>query len=168
MCGKRWCHNNNNGYFQTPILSNAKRFTRSWRRWGGGEGVTKIITHVSLRLSIIIHQYIDVQSHLLHTHSLSLSPPHTHTHTHTILRANQADTSLSDSWRLKRGFKSRLEGVDSCISNVQWQWVPDRRTKVGEHDHLLPCFYWVESWGGGCQHWSKEIGKEYRCRKSER
>ena len=55
---------------------------------GGGDGVTKIIyINVSLILYIIIHQYIDAQSHLLHTlslsHSLSLSPSHPHTHSHT-------------------------------------------------------------------------------------
>ena len=77
----------------------------------GGGGNKNNYTNVSLRLCIIIHRYIDAQSHLLHTHthtlslSLSLSlplslplplNPHTRTHhtAHTHLhRANQADMS---------------------------------------------------------------------------
>ena len=64
----------------------------------GGQGNKNNYTNVSLRLCITIHQYIDAQSHLLHTlslpFSLSLSihtytrTPHTHLH-----RANQADMS---------------------------------------------------------------------------
>ena len=52
---------------------------------GGGQGNKNNDTNSYLRLYIIIHQYIDAQSHLLHTHSLpvSLSPSHPHTHTHT-------------------------------------------------------------------------------------
>ena len=64
---------------------------------GKGAGLQNNYTNVSLRLYIIIHRYINAQSHPLHTlsHSLllSLSPslslplkPHTHTHTtHTHL-----------------------------------------------------------------------------------
>ena len=50
----------------------------------GGRGNKSDYTNVFLRLRIITHQYIDAQSHLLHTHSLSpsLSSFHTHTHTH--------------------------------------------------------------------------------------
>ena len=39
-------NNNNNGYFQTPILKSFKSFTRSWKR--REDGVTKIITQVFL------------------------------------------------------------------------------------------------------------------------
>ena len=69
---------------------------------GGGTGLQNDYTNVSLRLYIIIHQYINAQSHPLHTlspPSLSLPlNPHTHTHTHTtphthLHRANQADMS---------------------------------------------------------------------------
>ena len=54
-------------------------------------------TNVSLRLCINIHQYIDAQSHLLHTLPLSLSLPlshslsHTHTHTHTQTMKGRGD-----------------------------------------------------------------------------
>ena len=55
---------------------------------GRGRGNKNDYLNASLRLSIIIHQYIDSQSHLFHTFSLplslSLSSTHiTHTHTHT-------------------------------------------------------------------------------------
>ena len=51
----------------------------------GERGNKKKYKNVSLRLCIIIHEYIDAQSRLLHTLSLTLSLPliHTHTHTHT-------------------------------------------------------------------------------------
>ena len=63
----------------------------------GGRGNKNNYKHVSVGLCTIKHQYIDAQSHLLHTHTLSLSPSlslssthththahaHTHTHTHT-------------------------------------------------------------------------------------
>ena len=61
-----------------------------------GEGVrgnNNNYTNVSLRLCINVYQYIDAQSHLLHTLSLPLflppspspshTPTHTPTHTHT-------------------------------------------------------------------------------------
>ena len=64
---------------------------------GGGRGNRNNYTNVSLRPCTIIYQYIDAQSHLLHTHSLSLSlPPLSLSHTHTtphLHRANQADMS---------------------------------------------------------------------------
>ena len=90
-----------------------------------GGGYQNNYTNVSLRLYIIIHRYIDAQSHLLLTLSLlsSLSLSSTHT-PHTILTPRK-----SGRYELIRfleveevGFWSRLEGVDSCsISNVQWQ-----------------------------------------------
>ena len=53
---------------------------------GGGKGQQNNYTNVSLRLCIIIHQYIDAQSHLLHTLSLPLIHTHTpHTHTNTYI-----------------------------------------------------------------------------------
>ena len=50
----------------------------------GGGGTENNYANVSFRLDVIIHQYINAQSHLLHTLYLPLPlNPHTHTHTHT-------------------------------------------------------------------------------------
>ena len=109
-----------------------------------GQGNKNDYTNVSLRICIIIHQYIDAQLHLLHILSLfpplSLSLPsyththththiHTHTHTHTHTPHTILTQSKSGKYELIRfleveeiGFWSRLEGVNSgSISNVQWQ-----------------------------------------------
>ena len=64
----------------------------------GGRGNKNNCINVSLRLRIIIHQYIDAQSHLLHTLSLPLSlspphPPHTHT-THTLTQSKSGRYEL--------------------------------------------------------------------------
>ena len=62
----------------------------------GGRDNKNNYTNVSLRLYIIIHQYINAQSHLSHSQPLPLnSNTHIHTHTHTthLRRANQADMS---------------------------------------------------------------------------
>ena len=65
----------------------------------GGTGYQNNYTNVSLRLYIIIHQYINAQSHPLHTLSLSLSlspSQSTYTHIHHTPhthRANQAEVS---------------------------------------------------------------------------
>ena len=113
----------------------------------GERGNKNNCTDVSLRFCIIIHQCSDTQSHLLHTHSLSPSHPHTHTHTHTQIphhthtHTHTLTQSKSGRYELISFLEveeSRLYGVDSCsISNVQWQWVPDRRTKVRESTHAL-------------------------------
>ena len=53
----------------------------------GGDRGTKYSTNVSVRLYILIHQYIDAQSHLLHTPSLPLLLSvsiYTHTYTEQI------------------------------------------------------------------------------------
>ena len=95
----------------------------------GGRGNKSDYTNMFLRLRIITHQYIDAQSHLLHTHSLplslslSLSSTHTHTHTHAraCARAQHTTHTLTQS---KSGELIRFleveEGGDSCsLSNVQ-------------------------------------------------
>ena len=97
----------------------------------GGRDNKNNYTNVSLRLYIIIHQYIDAQSHLLHKVSLSPSHPHTHTHTHTQIphhthtHTHTLTQSKSGRYELISFLEveeSRLYGVDSCsISNVQWQ-----------------------------------------------
>ena len=58
-------------------------------------------TNVSLTLCIIIHQYIDTQSHLLHTLSSppSLSSTHTHTHAHTHTTPHTLTLTQSKSGR---------------------------------------------------------------------
>ena len=50
---------------------------------GGGQGNKNNYKNVSLRLYINIQQYINTQSHLLHTLSPFLAPSHTHIYTHT-------------------------------------------------------------------------------------
>ena len=75
--------------FKHLSLKALKRFTEIWRR---GRGYKNNYTETyTLRLYMNIHQYIETQSHLLHTlslplslsPSLSLSPYHPNTHTHT-------------------------------------------------------------------------------------
>ena len=88
----------------------------------GGMRLQNNYTNVSLRFYIIIHQYIDAQSHLLHTLSPSFSPP-LNPHTHTLTQSKSGRYELIRFLEVEDiGFKSRLDGVNSCsISNVQWQ-----------------------------------------------
>ena len=121
-----------------PILKGSKHFTRSWRR-RGGDRVTKQLHKC---FSQTLHNYTSIHQHkvtsIAHTLPLSLSLSiHTHTHhphhTHTYtgqIRQIWANQILGGE---EIGFKCRPEGVNSrSISNVLWQWVPDRRTKVRE------------------------------------
>ena len=104
---------------------------------GGGDEKNND-TNVSLRFYIIIHQYINTQSHLLHTHSLLLSLSlsiHAHTHytphtQHTLTQSKSGRHELIRFLEVEEiGFQSRLEGVNSCsISNMQWQQLLDRKT----------------------------------------
>ena len=121
-----------------PILKSSKHFTRSWRRWG--DRVTKLLHKC---FSQTLHYYTSIHqctvTSVAHTLSPSLSPPlnpHTYTPhaTHTLTQSKSGRYELIGFLEVEEiGFQSRLEGVDSCsISNVQWQWVPDRRTKVRE------------------------------------
>ena len=104
----------------------------------GGEGNENNYTNVSLRLYIIIHQYIDAQSQLLHTlspflsPSLSLSPSypntHTHTHTHTHMHKQTHHThtcteQIRQTWanQILGGWRDRfLEQTWKCLQSVSY------------------------------------------------
>ena len=64
---------------------------------GGGTGQQNNDTNVSLRLYVLLHQYINAKSHPLHTHALPPPSPfqsiHTHTHHAYLHIANQTDIS---------------------------------------------------------------------------
>ena len=92
-------------------------------RWGSG-------------LTYMYKNQIKQKSYTL---SLSLSHTHTHTqtHTHTHTHSHTPCThQIEQGWvrviqAEETRLHSRLECSDCCsISNVWWQWVPDRRAKM--------------------------------------
>ena len=83
--------------------------------------------NISLRLCIIIHQYISVQSHLLHTHSLPLIHTHTHTHTHTHAHTHThththtLTHSKSGRFELIRFLEVEKIGFQSRLDKFEWE-----------------------------------------------